>query len=169
MYIQLGSLSTTARLREEFTQATSHPQLQLCPNPHNCCKNSFFMALRPMSPFPDWLSGRRGSHTPYHPTPPSSSLAHGSCPHFASLASPSAISQRKLLLRGSCNKVRPTHFLSLFYSQLCLSINLNLGMTSEHSTNPSNCRQDVYTTHGDGYLRELSRMLPMIGMEKKKL
>lgn len=121
-----------------------------------------------MSPFPDWLSGRRGSHTPYHPTPPSSSLAHGSRPHFASLASPSAISRRKLL-RGSCNKVRPTQFFSLFYSQLCLSINLNLGMTSKHSTNPSNCRQDVYTAHGDGYLRELSRMLPTMGMEKKKL
>ena len=60
-----------ARLREEASGATSRPQLQLSPNPHNCCKNSFFMALRPMSPFPDWLPGKRGSPTPYHPTPPS--------------------------------------------------------------------------------------------------
>ena len=40
-------------------------------------------------------------------------------------------------------------------------------MTSKHGTNPSNCRQDVYTAHGDGNLGEHSRTLPTIGMEKK--
>ena len=70
MYIQLGSLSTTAGLREEFTQATSHPQLQLCPNPHNCCNNSFFMALRPMSPI---LTDCQGEGVP---TPLTTQLLH---------------------------------------------------------------------------------------------
>ena len=58
MYIQLGSLSSALQGWEKSPRGP-------------CCKNSFFMALRSMSPFPDWLSGRRGSPTPYHPTPPS--------------------------------------------------------------------------------------------------